>query len=410
MNGVPGDEGFVEGLKLLLVFALMALLLIHRAPLGPVVLGGSAILAALYYTHPLALLSMLWRATKSWTTIELEMILVFIMLLERLLAREGYQKRMLESLCGLVQDRRAVMALLPAFIGLMPSAGGARFSAPLVGQATANTPMAAEVKSFINYYYRHIWEYFLPLYPGVLLASRLSGLPLPGLIAALAPYGLLVILLGLPVLRQVPPVNEEVEVARNYRGVGRELFLSTWPVLSVVSLALVGKMEVGLALGLILAVLLALHRYTPAKFWHLCQQAIAVRTLLLVWGIMIFKQVLTDTPAVDSLPPLLAKLPIPEFLVLGLISILVGMLTGLMVAFVGITFPLVAGVTGGQLSLPLAVFVFVAGFAGHMLSPFHLCLVLTVDFFKADLRKVLRMVIVPELTLLMIALGVYLFW
>lgn len=171
---------------------------------------------------------------------------------------------------------------------------------------------------------------------------------------------------------------------------------------------LVAKIEVGLAVGAVLIALLICHRYTPRKVWQLCRQAVSVKTLLLVWGIMIFKQVLEDTRAVEGLPPLLAKLPVPEFLIFGLLSFLAGMLTGLMTAFVGISFPLIAGSLGDQLSLPLVVFVFIAGFTGTMLSPLHLCLVLTVDFFKADVRKVFRMLVGPEAALMVFALAAYL--
>lgn len=371
-------------------------------------LGGSILLAALYRTSPGSFLEMVWRATQSPTTWELVIILTLIMILEHFLGQEGYLQRMLRGLQGLFRDGRIVMALIPAFIGLMPSAGGALFSAPLVGQAAASNRITAEQKSFVNYYYRHIWEYFLPLYPGVLLASRLSGQPLPRLITSLAPYGLLVILLGLPTLRRVPPLKEESEAFMDRRAMARELFLGTLPVLAVLGLVLVTQIEVGLAVGAVLVVLLIYHRYTPARLWHLCREAISLKTLVLVWGIMVFKQVLEDTRAVEGLTPLLARLPVPDFLVFGLLSFLVGMLTGLMAAFVGIAFPLIAVSLGDQLSLPLVVFVFISGFTGTILTPLHLCLALTVDFFKADLRKVLRMLVGPEAVLMAVALVAYL--
>ncbi|WP_258358670.1 DUF401 family protein [Moorella sulfitireducens] len=396
---------------MLLVFVIMMVFLGRRVSLLPVLLGGSLLLAALYHTGPLAFLEMAWQATISPATLELEVILALIMLFEHLLGQQGYLDRMLRGLRGLIRNRRLVIALLPAFIGLMPSAGGALFSAPLVGRAASRTNIAAEEKSFINYYYRHIWEYFLPLYPGVLLASRLSGIPLPRLIAVLAPYGLLVILLGIPALRRIKiEAGDEgrEEALAGEQAPAREFILSILPVLVVVALVLLFHVEVGLAVGVVLLYLLVRHRYTPVKFWHLCKKAVAVKTLLLVWGVMLFKEVLVDTRAVEGLPSILAMLPVPEFLLFGLISFLVGMMTGLMVACIGIVFPIVMSTVDGQMSLPLAVFVFIAGFTGNMLTPMHLCLALTVDFFKADLRKVLKMMVVPEVALLAVALAVYL--
>lgn len=396
----------MEGFKLLLVFVLIMVLLVRRAPLGPVMLGGAVLLAVLYGTGLAAFLGMVWRATQSPATWELISILALIMVLEHFLGQEGYLQRMLKGLEGLFRDRRIVMALIPAFIGLMPSAGGALFSAPLVGQVASGNGISAEQKSFVNYYYRHIWEYFLPLYPGVLLTSQLSGVPLPQLIAALAPYGLLVILLGLPALLRVAPLREE-EIPANRGEVIRDLLISTLPISVVLGLVLGAHVGVGLAVGAVLACLLVYHRYTPARVYRLFREAIALKTLVLVWAIMVFKQVLVDTRAVEGLTPLLTALPVPLFLIFGLLSFLVGMLTGLMVAFVGIIFPLVVAALGDQLALPLVVFVFISGFTGTMLTPLHLCLALTVDFFKADLLKVLRMLVGPETALMAVALAAY---
>lgn len=405
---VRGEGDLLEGLKLLFVFVLIMLLLWRRVPLGAVMFGASLILAALYHTKPLAFLNMAWQASTSWATLELIIILALIMILEHLLGQEGYLNRMLAGLRGLFRDRRIVMALLPAFIGLMPSAGGALFSAPLVGQAADGTPINAEEKSFVNYYYRHIWEYFLPLYPGVLLASQLSGLGLTTLIGALAPFGLLVILFGLPVLRRVPAVVSVEESSTARRTLVRQLFFSIFPVLIIVTLVMVLKVEVALAVASVLVGLFIRHRYTPRKFWDLSRRALVPKTLILVWVIMLFKEVLVETRAVEGLAPLLAQLPVPSFVIFGIISFITGVLTGLTVAYIGIVFPLAMAAFGGHLALPLAEFLFVTGFAGIMLSPMHLCLALTVDYFKADLRKVLRTLLGPEAALLATVIILYL--
>jgi len=151
------------------------------------------------------------------------------------------------------------------------------------------------------------------------------------------------------------------------------------------------------------------HRYSPAEFWRVLRESLVIKTLLVVWGIMVFKQVLVETHAVDGLAPLMAKMPVPEFVIFGLISFMAGLMTGLTLAYVGIAFPFVVAASGGQVSIPLAVFVFIAGFTGYMLTPVHLCLVLTVDYFKADMNRLLRKVAGPEFALLAAAVIGYIF-
>jgi hypothetical protein len=73
------------------------------------------------------------------------------------------------------------------------------------------------------------------------------------------------------------------------------------------------------------------------------------------------------------------------------------MLTGVPSAIVGIGFPVLLPfiVTLGEVNLNYVMFAFVGGYMGHMLSPMHLCLVVTSDYFKADKGKIYKILILP---------------
>lgn len=417
----------MEAGKLLIVFVIMMSLLWRKAPLAPVMIGASGVLAVLYGANLMGFLNMAWDATKSPDTLELEAILGMIMILEQLLRQQGYLERMLNALTGLFRDRRTVMAILPAFIGLMPSAGGALFSAPLVEQAVGKS-VTAEEKTFVNFYYRHIWEFFLPIYPGVLLASSITGIPLSKMILGLMPFGILMIIIGLPYLFSIKVNETEVSgtpsegtaiasqtalngayttnTAERNRLI-KDIVFSTLPVVVVVVLVL-ASINVSLATTIVVGVLIVRHRYTPGKLLALVRKAVVVKTLVIIWAIMLFKEVMSSTGSFNELPLLLSKLPVPEYVVFAMISFLIAYLTGLTGNYVGIAFPIVVTAAGGQVGVPLAVFVFMAGSAGTMLSPMHLCLSLTIDYFKADLNNVLRKLIIPESILILTALAAFL--
>lgn len=417
----------METVKLLIVFVVMMILLWRKKPLAPVVIGASILLALLYETDIAGFFNMVWMATKSPDTLDLVAILTMIMILERILRQQGYLERMLNALTGLFRDRRTVMALLPAFIGLMPSAGGALFSAPLVEQAVGKTA-TAEQKAFVNFYYRHIWEYFLPIYPGVLLASKITEIPLQKMILGLMPFGILVILIGLPYLYSIKikevEVSEVSEVTSDMknpqsqtgeyttsktlrRQLIKDVAFSILPMVVVVGLVL-ASVNATLAVITVVGILVIKHRYTPKKFISLAREAVAIKTLVVLWAIMFFREVMTSTGSIDGLPALLGKLPIPEFAIAGLISFMIAYLTGQTGFYVGIAFPVVIAAAGGAISLPLAVFVFMSGSAATMLSPMHLCFSLTIEYFKADLSKVLRTLLVLEGILVLLALIGYL--
>ncbi|MGI1659230.1 MAG: DUF401 family protein [Desulfitobacterium sp.] len=406
--------------KLLIVFVIMMILLWRKIPLVYVVIGASAVLAFLFGTDLPGFAKMVWDATKDPSTIEIEVILTLIMILELILRKQGYLERMLNALTSLIKDRRIVMAIIPAFIGLMPSAGGALFSAPLVEQAVGKSVSAVN-KTFINFYYRHIWEYFLPIYTGVLLVSNITGIPLPRVLMGLMPFGLLVILLGLPFLFRIKVDEELAEVteppqaatlkkgAKGYRLKSiKDVFFSTLPVLAVVGLVM-AKAPITLAIAAVLIVLILKHRFTLSELLQIARKAIVIKTLVMIWGIMLFKQVMETVGSFDELPNLLGTLPVPEFLIFALIAFFISFLTGQTGSYIGIAFPVVMAATGGQVSLPLVTLVFMAGSAGTMLSPMHLCLSLTVDYFKSDINKVLRMLIIPESIIVGVAVLAYLF-
>ncbi|MBV5337601.1 MAG: DUF401 family protein, partial [Deltaproteobacteria bacterium] len=95
-----------------------------------------------------------------------------------------------------------------------------------------------------------------------------------------------------------------------------------------------------------------------------------------------------------------SHLPIP--LLMALIPFIAGVMTGLTVGYVGITFPLLLPLMGDvQPNLWLESLAFASGFAGVMLSPVHLCFVLTREYFAADTALVYHRLIVPSIVVLM---------
>jgi hypothetical protein len=78
-------------------------------------------------------------------------------------------------------------------------------------------------------------------------------------------------------------------------------------------------------------------------------------------------------------------------------------------AYVGITFPiLLSYFTTGPHPMIAFMLAYAGGYVGVLLSPVHLCLVLTTEYFKADLSRVYKEVIGPVSLVLSVALVAYL--
>lgn len=383
--------------KIAAVLVVIIILLRRKASMTAVMPIGALLLALIYLTPPRDFGRAVIVAVFSSKSLEMTLTLALTMVMENILRTTGMLKRMVSSLSAALTDQRVVMAAMPAMIGMLPSPGGAVFSAPMVSEAAGDAPMGAEQKAFINYWYRHIWEYISPLYPGIILAAGITGLPTQTLFIANLPFALSMLFWGAPFcfrglgrLRSRPGDN----------GRGREFltFLAMIsPILLALLLALLFRVSPALSLAWAVAALYLFHRYTPGMIARNLRESVSARALFLVMGIMIFQEVLKVTGALDGITSFFASSGLPVHFVLFLIPFIAGLMTGLTVGYVGITFPLLLSLMGGNAPSPgLVALAFGSGFAGVMLSPVHLCYVLTCEYFQADIAKVYHRLFVPS--------------
>jgi len=392
--------------KLLFVFVVMVALLIRRLNLGVVMVGASCFLGLLFGLSPADFLEVFLRTVTSRSNLYLLLALSMIMIMEAVLQREGSLRRMVNALQSLVGNPRAATAALPALVGLIPSVGGAIFSAPMIKEMTEGSKATAERKSFINYWYRHIWEYASPIYPTVLLAIQIFEKSVANVIPYLLPTIPIAIFTGWTVafggLRLLPPDSRECGSHHPFRDLASGLL----PILFILLLVLLLQIETAIAVAAVVVGLLIWHRLGPTQWLPLLRKAISLNILFSMTAVLLFKEMLIASQAVADLAPVLAASPIPPIALFIILPLLVGMATGAAQASVGTAAPILVGLMGGSeaVSPALVAVMIVSGCGGVMLSPLHMCLVLTVSYFQANLARVYRMMIVPELTFLGISL------
>ncbi len=127
----------------------------------------------------------------------------------------------------------------------------------------------------------------------------------------------------------------------------------------------------------------------------------------LLWGIagiLFFQRILTGAGVIGDVTALLNDLAVPTTVVIGVIGFLGGLLTGTAQGFVAISFPFIALLSPGDINLVTVGFVL--GMAGQMLSPAHLCLLVTLDYFKADFLRSMRPVVAMEAVMMAAAYAV----
>ncbi len=129
------------------------------------------------------------------------------------------------------------------------------------------------------------------------------------------------------------------------------------------------------------------------------------KILLLVAAVMIFQKTIEISNVFATLNAGGLSLEM-MVLVCFLVSFSMGLLTGLNIAWVGISYPIILpllqALPEGQF-MYLSLYVYVVGFAGILLSPVHFCLIFTNEYFKSTLYKVYKYTAPPAILVVIIS-------
>lgn len=388
--------------------ALIIVMVRLRVDLGVTMLAGAALMA-LIAGRPVAGTAVeLGRSFIKLETLELLGRIVTIIALGALAGRLGYLDRFVSGLRNLIRDNRVVVAVIPAFGGLLPMPGGAMLTAPMVETALDEDSATSEQRFFISYWFRHVWEYIWPLYPAIVFTATLVDRTITDIFLVNYPLTLAAIAGGvLLVLRKVPAgknvVGDDGRVAR------LNLLAGVWPF----AIVIVGVLVLDLELIYVAVAATLLLGFIGKMKWRdlgaAYRRATEFQIVSLVLGVAAYKHILEVARIVDAVPPFFMQMHMPELVVIAAVPMLIGLITGVTMAFIGVAFPLLVPLLGGDsIDMELVMFAFAFGFVGCLLSPVHLCHVLTREYFKADFGRSYRMLIVPSLIILAVATAIVL--
>ena len=321
-------------LRIALAFILILIAIRKKVSLGNALTGGALVLGLSFGLGPLQILKSALLSVTHPKTLALAVIVMLILVLSHSMEVAGQMNRLLDNFRGLVRLPSLNLIVFPALIGLLPMPGGAIFSAPMVKNLGHRHLLKGDQLSYVNYWFRHIWEYWWPLYPGILLTTTIAGLNLWSFVLALFPLTLVALMAGYRPLRGALGESRFSAAEADRSGL-RPFLVELSPVLVVIF--------AGLGLGMLL-------------------------------------------------------------------PFLVGGVAGITIAFVGTTFPilisLIQTMGHGHLLLAYMMLALVSGFVGVLLSPLHLCLLLSNAYFKTTLAEVYRLLWQP-CTILILAASVY---
>lgn len=304
-----------------------------------------------------------------------------------------------------------ILASIPAIFGLLPIPGGALMSAPLIDEEGKRMGVSMHARTFLNLWFRHIIFLVFPLASPLLLLSHEAGVALHWLILIQIPIFLVALLVGTFIIwketRKANPSREGdsgrpadpsssllTNISPLFVSILLFFFLSYLSPLSHYS-SLVVSIPVGIAVSFLMGQIPRRGVYRTIK------EGVSVNLALAVFGIMIFYKVIQSSGLAGTLSGILLESFFPLPVLITIISFFLGFSMGHNLGAVGISYSVLAPTISG--SLPMISLVYISSFLGYLISPIHLCVVVSHDFFNSNLSDLYKLYIPPTLVVLIVS-------
>jgi integral membrane protein (TIGR00529 family) len=309
----------------------------------------------------------------------------------------GYSMQMLgllERLCDAISSLigKLSVVVLPAIIGFLPMPGGAMISAIMLTELIKRYRIKPEEATFINYWFRHLWVPIWPLYPSFIIGAAVVEVGYFEVIKSAYPVTIGMILAGIIFIKgYFAKSNSKI----GYSKVFRELVASLYPIGIVVLLAIVFRIDLLLTLLTSLAVLFIHKRPSSQTLKQILRKTADPKIAILIFAVMCYKDLISYTNAAYIFFNHLKEFNFPTPIASFILAFVVGFSVGIEISYSAIALPLLTAFTGvGDSFIPKnLMLVFGAGLLGVMMSPLHLCLILTSEYYSAELSKVYRFLI-----------------
>jgi len=320
-----------------------------------------------------------------------------IYLMGETMDKSGNSSRFVKAIERLFPEPRVSIALMPAIIGLLPMPGGAMFSAPMVKDlARADPTISNEDGLVFNYWFRHAMEFFWPLYPALVIASGISRISLNTLVIWLMPIGAVALVAGYLLM-----IRKPIRIRYSHFAM-RELIISAWPIIAVIVLVILNQPGWLAVLGTSIVYMLINKNKKKVLV-----SSLKYKTFILLLTVFFYKNLVETVGIPQSMGSELTAWSIAPLTLVVLLPFLMGFMTGVTQAGVGLSLPLILSMGNGYGTLSTTILAYTFAVVGVLVSPVHLCLVLTSEYFKVEYPRIVRRIAVA--TLLSITASVVVF-
>lgn len=382
-------------------FIFLGILLYKRVNLG-ITLNATALLLALLAVDLEKIPTVIRDTTLDVLTVSIVIATFGIMMLSQLYKETKLINQLSESLSRIINNPKIVLSLLPAVMGFLPVAGGALMSAPLVDAEAEKIGLKRQKKAYVNFWFRHAIFPIYPLSQVLIVAAALAGISIASIILRQIPVVIVMIIVGYAIgFWKIPktknPKASEKKDSTNSSDL--KSFLTAFlpilvTIIVAISLGLAGfnlsqqGLDVLIATFVGVFVLVAISKPSfsvfskPFKSWGIYGITLAA------YGAFLLGSVIKATEIPGIFETFAANGSIDSTLLLTAIPAASGVLTASALGGVSISMPILGGIIA--LSPKTASLIYMSAYLGYVMSPTHLCLAFTADYFECSLEKIYK--------------------
>lgn len=305
-----------------------------------------------------------------------------VTILGGLMNRYNILNKIVESMILVVQNKKAILMIIPATIGMLIVPGGALLSAPFINNLGQEMDIKPSRRAAINLVFRHISMFILPYSTSILvIAATIPDLNIGKLIlinlifvAAMSSLGYMIY------IRKIDGNKSKVKEKRTLKSC-----LDLIAFASPIYICVVLNVLTGLPfyLTLMASVLLVYFLGDKKNFFKNIIESFNIDTVLIIIAVFIIKGIILR---MDDLLSIFNNLFMGSTSLYSIMFIFMisafffGYITGYQSSSLIILLPMMSQLNlEGNLLYAYTYFAFAASFLGYFFSPLHLCQAFTVE-------------------------------
>ncbi len=403
---------------------LLMILLYRRFNLG-IVLNATALLLAALALDWNMIPSVVYATVDPMTlngrlTISVVLATFAVMLLSQLYKETGMIDKLSESISKMINNPRIVLSVLPAAIGLLPVAGGALMSAPLVDTEAEKLKLKQDRKAYINLWFRHTIFPIYPISQPLIVAAAMMGTAVPILVLRQIPVVIVMVATGYVIgfWKVSQTKRRQKTMTERSEGSNIKQFLTMFsPILVTIVVAVtldilsddLSKQGADVLIATIigLTALVLVSRPNLQIFEKPFKSRSIYGITLAAYGAFLLRGIMVNAGISQIFQNFVSNGNIDIVVLLTVIPALLGFLTGSPQGGVAIGASILAGIL--TFSPKIAALVYISAYLGYTIAPTHLCFTFTAQYFKCSLSKLYRYILPSFATTFAMSLIVYFF-